>query len=551
MLSTNVADGAWLPVRALPGAQGVDAIFGPPPTWFPRSVVGGYAQALIAAHLIDHVDLPYEATESVVLRNLVAMAMRVTGLDRARGQEWRRLRADVLAEGWFDETAVKAYFAEHRERMWLFDPVRPYRQLPALREECEEWSPPGKLVYGLPSGNNHVWFDKRDQDAPVPVHVAVWSLEAVLGVGAGGGCGSRQLPGRTARSKTAAGPYRNTVSYFVRGRTLFETLILNCPSGMPSGPGEDLAPWETDALPDPLDPASAAPSGRVSLLTGRSRHAVLLQPDAEGQFVRRLKLTWVFDAAGDKMAPAVDPFVMHTHVTDKTGREQIKPVPADADRALWRDIDSLLAHIRPSASRAADPDAPSKSKQKGTTAPPQVFKDLSAGIGAGPGADVLRSARVRAVSCASKQASDVLWWAADSPFPLFRPAGESALVHATVRAAHTDAESTYALLDRASRQMALAMCAGNRKKAAGMRWPMDARRLFWDEAEQVFWQAVADALDGTPHESGRFLTVALAAYDEATAAAAMSPRGMQAVTSGRVILTRSRKNTTRSPHPDD
>ncbi|MEU5427159.1 type I-E CRISPR-associated protein Cse1/CasA [Streptomyces olivoreticuli] len=538
----NVADGAWLPVRPARGAEHADGVYGPPPPWLPGGLVGGYAQALSAAHLIDHIDVPYEATESVVMRNLVAMTMRVTGLDRARGQEWQRLRARVLAEGRFDAARVEAYFAAHRHRMRLFDDACPYRQVPALRDECKDWAPPGKLVYGLPSGNNHVWFDKRDQDTPLPAHVAVWSLEALLGVGAGGGCGTRKPTGHPARSKTAAGPYRNTVSYFVKGRTLFETLVLNCPSALPAGPGEDLAPWETGAIPDPLAPALAAPSGRVSLLTGRSRHAVLLDPAPDGRAVLRLKLTWAFDAAGDKMPPALDPFLMHTHSMDKDGREQIRPVPADPDRALWRNVDSLIAHARPSAHRAADPDKSGKgSKESAPVVTPQVFTDLSAGLGSGPAAAVLRAARVRALSCAADKADDVLWWSADSPCPLFRPVGDRTLVLPTVRAAHTDAENAFVLLDRATKQMTTAMCAGNRDRAVGMHWPADARRLFWDRAEVVFWQAVSAARDGQPYEPGRFLPVAVAAYDESTATATQSPRGIQAVARARIILTRRPK----------
>ncbi|MFJ9473372.1 type I-E CRISPR-associated protein Cse1/CasA [Streptomyces caniferus] len=524
------------------GSSGLDKVYGASPPWLPAGLAGGYSQALVAAHLIDHIDLPYEAAESVVLRNLIAMAMRLTGLDASRGSDWKRLRARVLEQGRFDETKVAAYFAEHRARMFLSDPVRPYRQVAALRGQCGEWSPPGKLVYGLPSGNNHVWFDKRDEDAPVPVHVAIWSLEALHGVGAGGGCGRRQLPGRTAWSKTPSGPYRNTVSYFVRGRNLFETLVLNCPSGPPAE-AEDVAPWETDAAPDPLNPASAAVTGRVSLLTGRSPHAALLDVASDGRSVQGVQLTWAFEGPGVTMPPALDPYVIHEHKTDSAGNERITPVKAEPSRALWRDVDALLAHTRPApAPRSADLDTTSR-KRKGQQppAPPQVFADLSSGLGSRSTAAVLRAARVRALSLASKQASDVLWWSADSPYALFRAEGDNTLVLPTAKAAHSEAEDTGGLLEQAAKAMATDMCAGNRKKAAQSHWPVNALKLYWDQAEPVFWHAIYEALEGRAYTSGRFLPAALAAYDEATAAAAMSPRGMQAVAKARTILTRRKK----------
>ncbi|MFI0155886.1 type I-E CRISPR-associated protein Cse1/CasA [Streptomyces lydicus] len=544
MICSNVADGAWLPVRAAPGVTGLEALYGPSPTWLQHGLAGGYAQAIRAAHMIDHIDVPYEAAESVILRNLIAMAMRVTGLDTARGTEWKRLRARVLAHGQFDEHQVQAYFAEHQHRMFVSG-ERPYRQIAALRDQCGEWSAPGKLVYGLPSGNNHVWFDKRDEDTPVPIHVAIWSLEALHGVGAGGGCGRRQLPGRQAWSKTMAGPYRNAVSYFIRGRTLFETLVLNCPSGTPGAPDEDVAPWESDADPDPLNPASAVVTGRVSLLTGRSPHAVLLNVAPNGQTVQGVQMTWAFQGPGVSMPPALDPYVMHEHSTDKAGREVITTARADPARALWRDVDALLAHTRPAPGpRLPDPDkAAGKTKGQQAPRPPAIFAELSSGLSGSATASALRAARVRAVSLASKQANDVLWWSADSPYALFRPEGDATQVPPTVKSAHSEAEDICILLDRAVKQMATAMCAGNRKKAADTHWPANAKRLFWDRAEPTFWQAVAAALEGHPYAPGRFLPVALSAYDEATAAAARSPRGMQAVAQARTILTRRKKTT--------
>lgn len=300
----------------------------------------GWRDVLLRAHEIEDLALPLPPAASAVLRVLIAITARVTGLDDPEmgAGEWAARRHILLKEpDGFDADTVHRYFDTYT---WdLFDPVRPFLQDPRLAVQCEKRAGVNKLVFGRPEGNNLAWLSPHtDTDPqPVPSEQALWHMLIHHYYGAAGQCSVRTVDGQS-EGGAKAGPLRSTLSFHPLGRTLYETLLAGLPKPDEDWPGtEDRCPWEEPELPDPLAPPPPVTwPGR--LLTGRSRHAILLIPSADGRQVTDAYLTW----ATQTKLPAADPFLIHHVDLAKPVSERYKPRSADADRALWRDLDALL-----------------------------------------------------------------------------------------------------------------------------------------------------------------------------------------------------------------
>ncbi|MER6094155.1 type I-E CRISPR-associated protein Cse1/CasA [Streptomyces bluensis] len=303
----------------------------------------GLRDVVLRAHEIEDLALPLPPAASGVLRTLTAVAARVTGLDdpEMTAGEWTAHRRALLQnpQG-FDSRRVHDYFDSY---IWdLFHPERPFLQDPRLAVQCQRRAGTNALVFGRPAGNNLAWLSAHSDMNPVPVPCAqaLWHLMAQHFYGAAGTCSKRTVDGHSS-IMGKAGPLRSTVSFHPLGRTLYESLL----AGVPKFNGdwhdaEDLCPWEEPELPDPLGPLPPVTwPGR--LLTGRSRHAILLVPTPDGQAVADAYLTW---ASQQPKLPATDPFLIHDIAApkEKTAPRRLIPRRADADRAVWRDLDALL-----------------------------------------------------------------------------------------------------------------------------------------------------------------------------------------------------------------
>ncbi|WP_312870621.1 type I-E CRISPR-associated protein Cse1/CasA [Streptomyces himalayensis] len=301
----------------------------------------GLRDVLLRAHEIEDLALPLPPAASALLRVLIATTARVTGLDdpEMSAGEWTARRRLLLQEpGGFDSVRVHDYFDAF---IWdLFHRKRPYLQDPRLAAQWERRAGVNTLVFGRPAGNNLAWLSAHSDMNPVPVPCpqALWHLLAQHYYGAAGTCSKRTLNGRSSIIGKA-GPLRSTVSFHSLGRTLYETLL----AGMPKFTGDwndadDLCPWEEPELPDPLGPLPPVTwPGR--LLTGRSRHAILFVPTPDGKAVADAYLTW---ASQEPKLPAFDPYLIHDVDPKKPVPRRITARPANADRAVWRDLDALL-----------------------------------------------------------------------------------------------------------------------------------------------------------------------------------------------------------------
>ncbi|WP_405849143.1 type I-E CRISPR-associated protein Cse1/CasA [Streptomyces sp. NBC_01518] len=436
----------------------------------------GWRDVLLRAHEIEDLALPVPPAASAALRVLVAITARVTGLDDPEmgAGEWAARRRALLKEpDGFDADAIHAYFDAYT---WnLFDSRRPFLQDPRLEVQCEKRAGVNKLVFGRPEGNNLAWFSSHTDTDPQPVssEQALWHLLIHHYYGAAGQCSQRTVDG-VCQGGAKAGPLRSTLSFHPLGRTLYETLLAGLPKPDEDWPGaDDYCPWEEPELPDPLAPPPPVTwPGR--LLTGRSRHAILLIPSADGQQVTDAYLTW----ATQSRLPAADPFLIHHVDPAQPVANRYRPRSADADRALWRDLDALLL---------AGDEEPGVQRPEAFTTLNDLPADLRAQL----------RVRVHGFDQDGKTANRT-WYTALTP-PIWPWVQEN-----DPAAAQRIAECRKAAEEIGEHLDAVCKTAWSHVTSAGggtagrpprrlSPWAHSARTLYWPRAETTFWALLDDA----------------------------------------------------------
>ncbi|WP_422647429.1 type I-E CRISPR-associated protein Cse1/CasA [Actinoalloteichus caeruleus] len=487
----------------------------------------GLREVLSHAHRIEGLLVPVPPAESALLRVLYALTARITGLDRmgdGLGNSWPDRRLDIFQRGSFDGAKISSYFAREDVCFRLYDPVRPFLQDPRLAEECKAGAGPDKLVVTRPSGGNHAWFSRVDPRDPSPVtsgdgvlNLLVWRY-----YGPSGTCTPRVVGGKP-KGNMNAGPLRSALSYHPETSTLFGTLLAGLPEPAPdTDPARDLCPWEREDLPNPLAPPRP-PSGPCSMLTDQAQQAVLLVPDATGQHVADCYVTW---AHYDKL-PVEDPYLIWQ--TSSTGNRYARP--ADAGRALWRDLDALLLE---------EPKAQTKPRR------PDVFRT------AGDIADETRL-RVRALGFDQDgQAKDRQFVRATTP-PIFDLFEERDAAAANAVGALRQLGERYGWrLGRAAFAAWKAVTDADKIDYNKCAWVRQTAARYWPAAETEFWRRIRDT-DMT--EAARaFRRLAETAYDEVTRTACATARGARAVEMARVELyggNQKKKGTGRKGRPAD
>ncbi|WP_285761459.1 type I-E CRISPR-associated protein Cse1/CasA [Nocardiopsis ansamitocini] len=475
----------------------------------------GLKDVLLRAGGLVDVELPLPPASAMLWRVLVVITARASGLDEAEDkEEWQDRRCDLLGAGALDADAVEGYFAAHADRFDLFHPERPWMQDPRLRTECPKPSGVNKLAWGRTAGQNQVWLGGHHNDlAPRPLGAAeaAWHLLATLGNGPSGRCSARVVRGRNEANVTA-GPLRGTVSYHPVGRTLFESLILNIPYPGDAERAHDLAPWERPDLDDPLG-LPPAPEGPAAMLMGQARHAVLLEPSPDGSEVVDAWVTW---ARRERVETPLDPYLIYQPT--KEGRLYARP--ADADRAVWRDLDALLRHGDTRGRR------------------PNILDDCTQQSGVP--AEILNGARLRGFGFDQDgQTRDRQWFAATTPEVLRWLAERDEEGTERVRTlrriglARASAEALGRRLDNACKD---AWKAANSPGGGGPRtdtgsgpWARPAASRYWSRAEAAFWDIAHDRSTsgytrGAAGPGNAFNLAALAAYDQVTGPYCERPR---------------------------
>ena len=486
----------------------------------------GLRDLLLRAHEFTDLAVTIPPAEVGMLRVLYTVAARITGLDQVpRGAPstvgvWNAKRVEVLRAGRFSEERVHEYLDRYAGRWDLFDRERPWWQDPRLAAEADQKSV-NVLDPTRPGDNSPVWWRHTHAGhAPViPVAEALQWLLVHHYFGSGGTGGTRRV-GTIASQHMSAGPLRAALVFSRLGRSLFETLVTGIPS--PSTVDDpwrnDQAPWESTELNNPLTtpPEASWPAG---VLTGRSRHALLLVPDDAHKHVVGCYLTWGWKP---RHIPHPDPYT----ILDRGHDGEWRPRHASTSRALWRDVDALLG-ARVDAKR------------------PEV---LTSALFL---PDVLRDGQ-RARAHGFDQDTKTInrgWFTAITP-PLLAWMREHDQERAEgARDLHEAAEDVAAVMTSALRTAYRNLgtgTSGRDDRSKGIPWVASAAEAYWPAAGTLFWQAIDKAEFDEPYR--RYTRLALNAVAEATQPQAHLPAVAREISKAvRYLHNFANKKTPRPP----
>ncbi|MDL4770750.1 type I-E CRISPR-associated protein Cse1/CasA [Actinomadura xylanilytica] len=472
----------------------------------------GLKDLLIHAHEIQALTITPPPALSATYRLLYAMTARITGLD-AGEDDWRDRREDLQGAP-LDPDAVGGYFEGLTGRFDLFDPDRPFLQDPRLAdpEVCPKSAGVNKVAVGRPAGNNAVWFGHHWDATPVPIPAAdaLAALLVWLYYGPSGRCGTRTHADTTA-ADVSAGPLRSSLSYHPEGDSLLETLLAGLtlpPPGLQ--PQDDLCPWELPDLPDPLAPPRQpeAYPGPCSRLTGGWQHALLLVPDATGAHVTDAYVTW---GRRHKQPSTHDAYVIQQ--ISKQGNPYSRP--ADAGRALWRDLDGLL---QLDTTGTAQPQHARR---------PEVFETI----------DDLGTFKVRALGFEQDgKTKDVQFVSATTPPLFFRIWDDDPAAARRIGDLRNAGELYGRRLDLAVKR---AWAAVTDTKLGPCAWSEHAAAGYWPAAEEIFWGRMRRQEYLNPWQP--FLNAASTTFDQVTQDHVRDVRSARAIEHARVELYGGRR----------
>jgi CRISPR system Cascade subunit CasA len=288
-------------------------------------------------------------------------------------------------------------------------------------------------------------------------------------------------------------------------------------------------------LPDPLAPPPA-PAGPLSALTEQYRHAVLLTPGAEGRSVVDAHVTWALRV---NRPPFEDPYLLWDEARDMLKR----PREASADRALWRDLDALVAETRHDGGRR-----------------PHVLSDLAGQLPL----SAEDSLRVQSLGFDQDgQTRNRTYFTGCTPplFHLLRSSEDEAdkVLRLGLWEAREGAEKAAGRLEYALQTAwraytlpfekdRLGGTAKDRRKRGGP-WPARALAAYWPAAEAQFWQCLhAQDFAGSRQMFGR---IALREYDAVTLPVAATPRGAKAREEARGLVRSLLRPPAAAPVPGD
>ena len=231
----------------------------------------------------------------------------------------------------FDMARIDEYLDRWRERFDLFDAERPFMQMPDPRVA------PKSVIHLIhPMGNTAALFTHASDGVGLPLkpgEAARLLLAACYFRTAGLG---PSIEGRRVNFTDSI--FARGVIFWARGNTLFETLMLN----LVQYPDEqtmrqtsrDAPGWELD---DPFEPRES-PLGYLDYLTWPNNRAQLIPSEtAEGVVVREAAVVPAIKLAQHVRSP------QRRYVQkEKKGEITFSFLYFNADKALWRDYDSLL-----------------------------------------------------------------------------------------------------------------------------------------------------------------------------------------------------------------
>ena len=335
MVSFNLIDEPWIRVRDDAGA--VREV----------SLLELFSQAPRFRCLAN--DLPTQ--DFAILRVLLAILQRAISptlddLDEDVGP------AEVWGRLWESPELpmkdIEAYLAKWHDRFDLFDPERPFMQVPDLRTSKDEWLPVAKIIADVPDGDR--LFASRSsykldyltfaEAARWLVHVQAFDTAGIKSgvVGDPTMKDGKSYPRGTGWAGSLGG-------IFIEGDTFRDTLLLNLivrgDGDNEVFPDDDLPAWE-----QPLSRYGSLdkmPTGRADIFTWQSRRARLV--------VQQGAVVGLVLTNGDKLESKnmhrTEPMTAWRRSTNQEKKlHQVPiylPVTHRSNRALWRGLSSLFS----------------------------------------------------------------------------------------------------------------------------------------------------------------------------------------------------------------
>lgn len=409
---------------------------------------------------------------SALLRLLIALVHRAI-----EGPCTMDERKALLRSGRLPAERIGKYLEKWADRFDLFDPDRPFMQVPALQGlQCE--FPVVKMCPEQTSGNNPVLFDHSFDDHPRFMAAPELARRLVTLQA------TALTSGKSALSHTKDSPSGRAALVFVQGRNLFETIVLNMVRYDRGSAKADSAVWEREppGLDHLRESPERSPTGLADRYTWRSR-AILLKGECRDGLLGASRMLL---ASGESLSPtayAGDPMVAYK-VVEQRG---LVALTLRTDRKFWRDYLALLPH---SASESG-------------YMPPRVVEEAAELVTDYQDLDLM----VLAQAAVPGQPKIEIWRKETFPLPpsFFQQGSEGLLLN--LQSAIGKAEEVHQVLQKAGYALAAGLIArdGSRKPA-----PRDVQALlgslniipqYWTRLETEFPRLVSDIGKGQEQAS--------------------------------------------------
>lgn len=303
----------------------------------------GLRDALTQAHAVAAIAGESPPVSAALYRLLLAVVHRCCGSNGETGPRNAAAWEALWRRGAFDTAAISAYVDRWRERFDLFSTTRPFYQTAAPSVSADKSVSIAKLLFQ--SDNNPTLFDHLVVAHPPSLGPA---RAARLLVSYQGFDTAGLITGTGVEKSAKASPLLQRAVIIVRGRTLFETLMLNLVRYDPRNgapwefdPHKDRPAWERE---DDVQAKDRAPDGYLDLLTWQSRRIRLWAEDVDGRvIVRRATVMKGFQFPdGWPLYERETMVAFGRNLNAKGTQNPYPPLGFQEDRSLWRDSLVLL-----------------------------------------------------------------------------------------------------------------------------------------------------------------------------------------------------------------
>jgi len=309
--SFNLIDRPWIPCITLEG----------------EFVEVSLRGLLARAHKLREISCETPIMSASILPLTLAILHRVFGPEGL--DPWEAL----WEAGEFDMERLDAYFEKWHERFDLFHPQRPFYQVKDNQVD------PKSLIHLIHSiGNTATLFTHANDEAGIQLSAAAAARQLVTAqYFHTAGLGPRV--GKTRKPFTDSAFARGVI-FWMRGSTLFESLLLNLPPypdqrTMPQI-GQDMPCWEMD---DPFA-LRQLPNGYLDYLTWQSNCIGFIPAvESEPAAVREMTMIPGLRLSSDLQSPQKR-YIQKKKKGEYTGEYSF--LYFNSNKALWRDYDSLL-----------------------------------------------------------------------------------------------------------------------------------------------------------------------------------------------------------------